>query len=62
LNQSQERAGKKVGYSTNVIRIKLISLVFLGVQRTRVADINASRTGETVSIRARIYTSRSKSM
>ncbi|CAB4483841.1 uncharacterized protein OCT59_019470 [Rhizophagus irregularis] len=32
-----------------------------GVQRTRIADINASRAGETVSIRARVYTSRSKS-
>ncbi|CAG8557355.1 10087_t:CDS:10, partial [Dentiscutata erythropus] len=29
-----------------------------GVQRTRIADINASRAGETVSIRARVHTSR----
>ncbi|RIA98115.1 hypothetical protein C1645_686084 [Glomus cerebriforme] len=32
-----------------------------GVRRTRVNDINASRAGETVSIRARVYTSRSNS-
>ncbi|CAG8489169.1 11578_t:CDS:10 [Scutellospora calospora] len=29
-----------------------------GVQRTRIIDINASRAGETVSIRARVHTSR----
>ncbi|KAF0461546.1 Aspartyl-tRNA synthetase [Gigaspora margarita] len=29
-----------------------------GVQRTRIADINASRAGETVTIRARVHTSR----
>ncbi|CAG8756953.1 7746_t:CDS:2, partial [Acaulospora morrowiae] len=32
-----------------------------GVCRIRVADINASRAGETVNIRARVHTSRAKS-
>ena len=38
-----------------------MSAVISGVQRTRIADINASRAGETVSIRARVYTSRNNS-
>ncbi|CAG8448011.1 10908_t:CDS:10 [Rhizophagus irregularis] len=63
LKSTKEAAEVTEDYGTeNYGKLKLNqSQERTGVQRTRIADINASRAGETVSIRARVYTSRSKS-
>ncbi|CAG8788518.1 14713_t:CDS:2, partial [Gigaspora rosea] len=61
LNQSQERTGVDLNLGDYLRVVSLIlKYIYLciGVQRTRIADINASRAGETVTIRARVHTSR----
>uniref|UniRef100_A0A1D1Z4G0 aspartate--tRNA ligase n=1 Tax=Anthurium amnicola TaxID=1678845 RepID=A0A1D1Z4G0_9ARAE len=60
--EKAEREASESYGSENYGKLKLNqSQERTGVQRTRVADINASRAGETVLIRARVHTSRSNS-